>query len=117
MSKTYGFKSRHSHQNFGFPLLREPEIFISTRGTGLEKGGFAKQNCDLPGDGRKARGRVGATVAPWQAVTRTKQYKSEPKAGGRWVRICSLFRRSEFDLWQKQTKLKNGGQENESECR
>ena len=65
VSMTYGFKSRHSHQNFPNRAVRfVSEIFLFARGTGLEKGGFAKQNCDLPGDGRKARGRVGATVAP-----------------------------------------------------
>ena len=65
VSKTYGFKSRHSHQNFGFPLLREPGIFLLFVVTGLEKGGFAvRRNCDLSVNGRKARGRVGAASAP-----------------------------------------------------
>ena len=62
-------------------------------------------------------GSGGAILAGSSPVTRTKQYKSEPKAYWRRVRICRLFRLSEFQSQERKTKLKNGGQENESEHR
>ena len=36
--------------------------------------------------------------------TRTKQYKSEPKADWRRVRICRFFRLSEFQFQARKTK-------------